>query len=122
MSDAVVTAKPEPEFKLSGTDWTQVPSAELKGCQAPGSAEEKIRRAIEAIRAYNEDKELGQIQRLSEANVRYLSGSRHETIKTYFAAHPEVAEYDKGYGFSVQHDRGKTAIKDVIEWQAIQRR
>ena len=116
MSEAAATAKPEPEFKLSGTDWSQVPSDELKGSQAPGSAEEKIRRAIEAIRAYNEGKELGQMYRLSEANVRYLSGSRHGTIKAYFAVHPEVADYDKGYGFSVQHDRGKNPIAEVIEW------
>ena len=116
MSEAAATAQPEPESRLSGTDWSQVPSAELKGSQAPGSAEEKIRRAIEAIRAYNEGKELGQMYRLSEANVRYLSGSRHGTIKAYFAAHPEVADYDKGYGFSVQHDRGKVPIAEVIDW------
>ena len=116
MSDALATAKPEPDSKLSGTDWSQVPSAELKGSQAPGSAEEKIRRAIEAIQAYNEGKELGQMYRLSEANVRYLSGSRHGTIKAYFAAHPEVADYDKGYGFSVQHDRGKTPIAEIVIW------
>ena len=93
-----------------------MPSVELKGSQAPGSASEKIRRAIEDIRAYNEGKELGQMYRLSEANVRYLSGSRHGTIKAYFVAHPEVADYDKGYGFGVQHDRGKTPIAEVIEW------
>ena len=38
------------------------------------------------------------------------------TIKTYFVVHPEVADYDKGYGFSVQHDRGKMPISKVIEW------
>ncbi|MEM6256501.1 MAG: hypothetical protein AAF821_26630 [Cyanobacteria bacterium P01_D01_bin.156] len=116
MSEAAATAKPEPEPNLSGTDCSQVPSAELKGSQAPGSAEEKIRRAVKAIRAYNEGKELGQMYRLSEANVRYLSGSRHGTIKAYFVAHLEVADYDKGYGFSVQHDRGKKPIVEVIEW------
>ena len=116
MSEAMASARPELESKLSGTDWSQVPSAELKGSQTPGSAEEKIRRAIEAIQAYNEGKELGQMYRLSEANVRYLSGSRHDTIKAYFAAHPEVADYDKGYGFSVQHDRGKIPIAEVIDW------
>ena len=115
MSEAAATAQPEPESKLSGTDWSQVPSAELKGSQAPGT-EEKIRRAIEAIRVHNEGKELGQMYRLSEANVRYLSGSRHGTIKAYFAAHPEVADYDKDYGFSVQHDRGKRPIAGVVEW------
>ncbi|ESA37306.1 hypothetical protein N836_03465 [Leptolyngbya sp. Heron Island J] len=45
--------------------------------------------------------------RLSETNVRCLSGSRHGTTKAYFATHPEVADYDKWHGFSVQHDRGK---------------
>ena len=116
MSDVANTAKSESRPSISTTDWSQVSSAELKGSQAPGSAEEKIRRAIEAIRAYNEGKELGQMYRLSEANVRYLSGSRHGTIKAYFAAHHEVADYDKGYGFSVQHDRGKTPITEVVEW------
>ncbi|MDV3348187.1 hypothetical protein D0962_35175 [Leptolyngbyaceae cyanobacterium CCMR0082] len=116
MSNATTTAKPELEPNLLGTDWSQVPSAELKGSQAPGSAEEKIRRAIEAIRAYNEGKELSQMYRLSEANVRYLSGSRHGTIKAYFAANPELNDYNTSYGFTVQHDRGKTPIAEVIEW------
>lgn len=118
MSEAVATAesKPEQEFKLSGTDWSQVPSTELKGSQAPGSAEEKIRRAVEAIKEFNSGKAIGLMYRMSEANVRYLSGSRHGTIKAYFAAHPEVADYDKGYGFSVQHDRGKVPIAEVVKW------
>ena len=48
--------------------------------------------------------------------MRYLSGSRRGTIKAYFAAHPEVANYEKGYGLIIQHDRGKIPITEVIEW------
>lgn len=107
--DAIATAE-------AATDWAEMPSAELKGSQVPGSAEEKIRRAIEAIQEYNSGKALEEMYRLSQANVRYLSGSRHGTVKTYFATHPELNEYNDGYGFSLQHDRGKTPIADVIKW------
>ena len=43
MSEAAATAKfkPEPESKPLGTDWSQVPSAELKGSQAPGMQRKK---------------------------------------------------------------------------------
>ena len=32
----------------------------------------------------------------------------HGAIKAYFAAY---ADYDKGYGFSVQHDRGEDSYQ-----------
>lgn len=97
-------------------EWANVPSEELKGSQAPGSAEEKISRAVAAILAHNQDKEAAAQYRLSEANVRYLSGSRHGTVKAYFATHPEVSGYDAEHGFTTQHDRGKTTITEVITW------
>ena len=96
-------------------DWSQVPSEELKGSQAPGSAEEKIKRAVAAILEWNDGKSAKEMYRLSEANVRYLSGSRHGTIKTYFATHPELQDHPS-YHFSSQHDRGKTPITEVITW------
>ena len=37
-------------------------------------------------------------------------------LKLTVLGHPEVADYDTGYGFSVQHDRGKMPITKVIEW------
>lgn len=82
----------------------------------PGSAEEKIRRAIEAIKAYNEGKPQPEMYILSEANVRYVSGSRHGSIKAYFATHPELNEYNYQHGFTMQHDRGKPKIAEVITW------
>ena len=81
-----------------------------------GSADEKIRRAVEAIRAFNDGKGLDEMYRLSEANVRYVSGSRHGTVKAYFVAHPELNDYNDGYSFSLQHDRGKTPITEVVKW------
>ena len=34
------------------------------------------------------------------------------TIKAYSASHPELDDYDQGYGFSVQHDWGKAPISE----------
>ena len=97
------------------TDWSQVPSEELKGSHAPGSAEEKIKRAVAAILDWNKGKSGREQYRLSEANVRYVSGSRHGTVKAYFAAHPELKD-EPAYSYGVQHDRGKTPIVEVIDW------
>ena len=121
-------AKPAPETQSDThqtrhqpqIDWTLVSSEELQKegllKHMPGSAEEKIRRAIEAIKAYNEGKPQPEMYVLSEANVRYVSGSRHGSVKSYFAAHPELAEYNYHHGFSMQHDRGKPKIAEVISW------
>ena len=97
------------------TDWSQVSSEKLKGSHAPGSAEEKIKRAVAAIIQWNTGKPAKEMYRLSEANVRYLSGSRHGSIKAYFATHPELQD-QPSYHFSSQHDRGKTPITEVITW------
>jgi hypothetical protein len=71
---------------------------------------------VAAIIEHNQGKEPAAQYRLSEANVRYLSGSRHGTVKSYFAVHPEVSGYDAAHQFSTQHDRGKTPITEVIAW------
>ena len=101
-------------------DWSQVTSEELQTKDLlkhmPGSAEEKIRRAIEAIKTYNEGKPQPEMYVLSEANVRYVSGSRHGSVKAYFTSHPELAEYNYHHGFTMQHDRGKPKIAEVISW------
>ena len=116
---AMTKATTETPAAASGAktnEWANVPSEELQGSQAPGSAEEKIRRAVAAIIEHNQGKEPAAQYRLSEANVRYLSGSRHGTVKSYFAVHPEVSGYDAAHQFSTQHDRGKTPITEVIAW------
>ena len=96
-------------------EWSKVPSEELKGSQAPGSAEEKIKRAVAAIIKWNKDKPATEQYRLSEANARYVSGSRHGTVKAYFAAHSELKD-EPAYHYGIQHDRGKTPITDVVKW------
>jgi hypothetical protein len=93
-----------------------VPSEELRGSKVPGSAVAKIERAVAAIMAYNEGRPAAEQYALSEANIRYVSGSRHGTIKAWVLAHPEVAEYNAAAGFGLQHDRGKRPITEVIAW------
>lgn len=45
-----------------------------------------------------------------------LLGSRYATTLILLTVHSEVTDYDKGYGFSVRHDRGKNPIAEVVEW------
>lgn len=116
LSESRGSAEPEKRFtREPDIDWSMMPSEELKGNQAPGSAEEKIKRAIAAILDWNKGKSAKEQYRLSEANARYVSGSRHGTVKAYFAAHPKLQD-EPAYHFGVQHDRGKTSIGEVVSW------
>lgn len=116
LSESRGSAEPEKRFtREPDIDWSMMPSEELKGNQSPGSAEEKIKRAIAAILDWNKGKSAKEQYRLSEANARYVSGSRHGTVKAYFSAHPKLQD-EPAYHFGVQHDRGKTPIGEVVTW------
>ncbi|MEM8612523.1 MAG: hypothetical protein AAGF93_10930 [Cyanobacteria bacterium P01_H01_bin.105] len=46
---------------------------------------------------------------IPEKSAAFFNG----TIKAYFASHPELDDYDQGYGFSVQHNWGKAPISEL---------
>ncbi len=99
-------------------DWTEMSNAELNGSQIPGSADEKIRRSIEAFYAYNEEREFAEQWSITPTVIQKLSGSNANRVKSYLLSHSEVAKrletYNQDYGY--QQNRGKGNPRMMVKW------
>lgn len=108
-------------------DWESVPSEELKGSKAPGSAEEKIRRIIKAIMDYNDytatsnsDRWYIGVRTIQDA-AKDAGGSgtiRHDAIKRFLETYGQmVNDHNAKYELSSQHNkRHSAAISSLIDW------
>ena len=99
-------------------DWTEMSNAELNGSQIPGSADEKIRRSIEALYEYNEGRSHPEQWSITPTVVQKLSGSNANRVKDYLSRHPKVEQrleqYNQDYGY--QQNRGKGHPRDSVKW------
>ena len=99
-------------------DWTEMSNEELNGSQIPGSADEKIRRSIEALYEYNEGRSHSEQWSITPTVVQKLSGSNANRVKEYLERHPEVEQrlkkYNQDYGY--QQNRGKGHPRDSVQW------
>ena len=93
---------------------------ELKGCQAPGSALEKIRRSVRAIKTYNESQAEKKYQwSINVSTLEDLSGCHSKAIREYLDSTEgrlQVGDYNLEKGFGYQQNRGKGSIKSVLSW------
>ena len=103
-------------------DWTEMSNAELNGSQIPGSADEKIRRSIEAFKAFNEGKQFKEQWSIVPTVIQRLSGSNHNGVKDYLKRHTEVAEalekYNEEQGYGYHQNRGKGHPREHVKWLA----
>ena len=99
-------------------DWTEMSNGELNGSQIPGSADEKIRRSIEALYDYNEGRSHTEQWSITPTVVQKLSGSNANRVKDYLERHPKVErrleKYNRDYGY--QQNRGKGHPRDSVKW------
>ncbi len=109
----------EPE-KTVEKDWESIPSEDLKGKHTPGSAEEKIRRAVKAIMEHNDYRAPSNNERwfLGVRSIQDLSGCNYAPIKKYIDDHRTmIFDHNAKYGLSNQHNKKhKQQISDVITW------
>ena len=101
-------------------DWTAMGNAELNGSQIPGSADEKIRRSVQALYDYNEGRSHSEQWSITPTVVQKLSGSNANRVKDYLARHPKVEQrlekYNQDYGY--QQNRGKGHPRESVQWPA----
>ena len=95
-------------------------NADLNGSQIPGSADEKIRRSIEAIYDFNEGRSPDEQWSITPTVIQKLSGSNANRVKAYLSDHPKVVKtlerYNKGFGY--HQNRGKGTPRDTVKWPA----
>jgi hypothetical protein len=113
----VSTAEPE---KTVEKNWESIPSEDLKGKHTPGSAEEKIRRAVKAIMEHNDYKATSNNERwfLGVRSIQDLSGCNYTPIKKYLDERSTmIFDHNAKYGLSNQHNKKhKQEISQVIVW------
>ena len=118
--EQVEEVKPVAEVKPTTTRFEEMTNEELRGCQAPGSALEKIRRSVRAIKAYNEQQAEKKAQwSINVSTLEDLSGCHSKAVREYLDSDEgrlQVTDYNLEKGFGFQHNRGKGSIKEVLAW------
>jgi integrase len=110
-------AKPQVESKNRFEDMS---NEELRGCQAPGSAVEKIRRSVNAIKAYNSSQaEKKMMWAINTSVLEDLSGCHSKAVREYLDSDEgrlNVTDYNLEKQFGYQQNRGKGKVTDYIRW------
>lgn len=105
-------------------DWSDVPSEELKGRKTPGTANEKLDRAVSKIMYHNDYVATSNEDRwqINLTSLRNLSGCRFESVRKYLdEKRVMIDDHNAKYGLSDYHNQqhGKKKgikIEDVIQW------
>ena len=111
--------------QLSGVDesFREVPSDELKQMNNRGVAQEKLRRAFEAIRAYNDAPERTQQQkwRINQSILQQFTGCNIPAARDFKKAYAdEIKAHNTQHQLSprhnLNHSRNNEDINDFIQW------
>jgi integrase len=105
--------------KQTKKDPSEMTNKELFGSHAPNTGEEKIRRAVAAIKAYNErqysPKDMWMI---NTSTLKDLTNCRTAVVEKYLKSDEgrlQVNDYNLEKGFSYQHNRGRGKITEVVK-------
>jgi integrase len=108
------------EIKSTSARFEEMSNEELRGCQAPGSALEKIRRSVRAIKVYNEAQAEKKAQwSINVSTLEDLSGCHSKAVREYLDSDEgrlQVTDYNLEKGFGFQQNRGKGSIKQYVTW------
>lgn len=83
-----------------------------------GSAEERMRRTVQAIKDFNDyvASENSQRWRITTSAVAQLSGSRSDRVAKFFEKYADdIESHNQKYSFSAYHNRGKGDVREVIK-------
>jgi hypothetical protein len=100
----------------AGKDFSSMTTSQLSKVKHPGATKERIRRAIAAIAAYNDNAPSPNDRWFINATVvQHLSGARFPIIQEYFADHQaEIAQENAEYDLTPRYNHKPVSIKDVI--------
>jgi integrase len=108
------------EEKSTSARFEEMSNEELRGCQAPGSALEKIRRSVRTIKVYNEQQAEKKAQwAINVSTLEDLSGCHSKAVREYLDSAEgrlQVTDYNLEKGFGYQQNRGKGSIKEFVTW------
>ena len=100
---------------------SEIPSEELFSSHRPGSAREKIRRVVAAIKSYNESQYEKSTQwAINSGVIKALTNINSKAIKDYLSSEEgrlQVADYNAMNEFTFHHNRGRE--KPITEFVRI---
>lgn len=105
--------------KQSKKDPTQMSNDELFGSHVPNSGEEKIRRAVQAIKTYNERQySVKEMWMINTSTLKELTNCRTAVVEKYLKSDEgrlQVTDYNLEKQMGYQHNRGRGKISDVVK-------
>ena len=124
-AEIALKSAPVPESEPAHTpipdDWREMSNAELNGSHIPGSADEKIRRSIEAVQDFNAGLDKEDQWSITPTVIRKLSGSNGNRVKDYLSRHPKAVQmleqYNSGFGYHQNRHRGDP--RDAMRWPLV---
>ncbi|NEQ19572.1 MAG: hypothetical protein F6K28_08160 [Microcoleus sp. SIO2G3] len=100
-------------------DPIEMSNEELFGSHAPNTGEEKIRRAVAAIKAYNERQYSSKdMWMINTSTLKDLTNCRTAVVEKYLKSDEgrlQVTDYNLEKGFTYQHNRGRGNISEVVK-------
>lgn len=109
----------KPKQHTSKKDPTEMSNEELFGSHAPNSGEEKIRRAVQAIKTYNERQySVKEMWMINTSTLKELTNCRTAVVEKYLKSDEgrlQVTDYNLEKQMSYQHNRGRGKISDVVK-------
>lgn len=91
-------------------NYAAMPFSELRGYKTPEAAEERFRRAVQAIMNYNDRDDIQEENRwfISAAVIVDLVGGKHEVVRAYLEAHKEeIDAHHNKHGLLAKFNRSK---------------
>ncbi len=100
----------------AGTDYRSLSMAELERIKTTEAANERFRRAVDAILAHNEKQQDPlHLWFINAASVRDLVGGRNEAVQAYLATRKEeIDAHHQRFGLTPRHNRKVMKITDEI--------
>ncbi|HYW18104.1 MAG TPA: protelomerase family protein [Nodularia sp. (in: cyanobacteria)] len=112
----VVQTKPAKKGKK---DLSEISNTELFGSNTPFSTKEKIRRAVDAVKTYNERQaEKKYWWAINTKVLTDLTGCRSAAIKAYMDSEEgrlNVTDYNLHHGLGYQHNKGKGNVTEFVK-------
>lgn len=117
--EQVTEVKEATKKSINTKDLSEVSNADLFGSNAPNTGLEKIRRAVQAIKAFNEvQPDKASRWAINTKVLKDLTKSRTSVVENYLNSDEgriNVTDYNLQHGFTYQHNRGKGNITDFVK-------
>ncbi|MUG99829.1 hypothetical protein F7734_49180 [Scytonema sp. UIC 10036] len=114
----------QPQKPVIEKDLSQVSNDKLYGSTTPYSGNEKIRRAVQAVKAYNERQySTDTMWAINTKVLTELTGCRSSILKNYLES-PEgrlqVTDYNLEKGLGYHHNKGRGSVTQFIKLEGTQ--